>query len=74
MDLAFDEGLQRLYVACEGGAVDVFQFGKGGLRPIGRFAAPAAHTVSVNQKTHRVYIALKNVGGKPVMWILEPKA
>ena len=71
--LTIDEGLQRLYVACEGGAVDVFQIGKGGLKPIGRFSAPSAHTVSVDQKTHRVYIALKNIGGKPQLWILEPR-
>src|SRR5205814_7114054 len=60
--LAFDEGLQRLYVACEGGAVDVFQADREGLRPIGKFSAANAHTVSVDQKTHRVYIALKSVG------------
>lgn len=71
--LATDEGLKRLYVACEGGAVDVFQIGsKGELSSLGKFSAPAAHTVSVDQKTHHVYIALKNVGGKPELWILEP--
>jgi DNA-binding beta-propeller fold protein YncE len=70
--LAFDQGLHRLYVACEGGAVDVFQAEKGGLRPIGKFQAPAAHTVSVDQKNHRVFIALKNVDRKPILWILEP--
>jgi DNA-binding beta-propeller fold protein YncE len=72
--LAIDEGLHRLYVACEGGAVDVFKIEtSGSLRPIGKFTAPAAHTVSVDQKTHRVYLALKSVGGKPQLWILEPR-
>ncbi len=70
--LVIDEGLQRLYVACEGGDIDVFQIGKQGLKSLGKFSAPAAHTVSVDQKTHRVYIALKNVDGKPQLWILEP--
>ncbi len=71
--LAVDEGLRRLYVACEGGAVDVFAIGRSGaLLPLGRFAAPAAHTVSVDQRTHRVYVALKSVGGKPQLWILAP--
>jgi DNA-binding beta-propeller fold protein YncE len=70
--LALDEGLGRLYLGCEGGAVDVFQTVAGGLRSLGRFSAPNAHTVSVDPKTHRVYVALKNVGGKPVLWILRP--
>lgn len=70
--LAIDQGLQRLYVGCEGGAVDVFQIGKERVKSIGKFSAPAAHTVSVDQKTHRVYVALKNVGGKPQLWILKP--
>lgn len=70
--LAFDEGLQRLYVACEGGAVDVFQVGNKGLSPIGKFSAANAHTVSVDSKTHRVYLALKSVNGRPELWILEP--
>ncbi|MBS1716625.1 MAG: YncE family protein [Armatimonadetes bacterium] len=70
--LAFDEGLQRLYVGCEGGAVDVFAAGKQGLRPMGKFRAANAHTVSVDQTTHLVYVALKNVGGKPSLWVLKP--
>lgn len=70
--LAIDEGLGRLYVACEGGAVDVFQTGKNGLRALGRFRAPNSHTVSVDLATHRVYAALKSVAGRPVLWILEP--
>lgn len=70
--LAFDAGLRRLYVACEGGAVDVFDVVDGGLRPAGRLSAPNAHTVSVDPKTHRVFLALKNVGGKPQLWVLAP--
>lgn len=70
--LVVDEGLKRLYVACEGGTVDVFEIALGGLKPLGKFSAPAGHTVSVDPKTHRVYLALKNVAGQPELWILEP--
>jgi DNA-binding beta-propeller fold protein YncE len=68
----FDAGLNRLYIGCEGGAVEVFEAGKAGLTHLGKFEAPNAHTVEVDQRTHRVYVPLKNVGGKPQMWILEP--
>jgi DNA-binding beta-propeller fold protein YncE len=71
--LALDEGLHRLYVACEGDAVDVFQIESSRLKSLGSFHAPNAHTVSVDQKTHRVYIALEKVDGKPMMWVLEPR-
>lgn len=72
--LALDQGLQRLYVACEGGAVHVFQAHSSGLSALGSFKAPAAHTVSVDQKTHRVFLALKSVNGKPALWILQPSS
>ncbi len=70
--LAFDLGLRRLYVACESGVVNVFQEAGGKLTDIGAVRAPHSHTVSVDQKTHRVYLALKDVGGKPVLWVMEP--
>lgn len=70
--LATDKAKGRLYVACEGGAVEVFGISPKGLTPLGKFSAPNAHTVSVDQKTHRVYIALKNIGGHPELWTLMP--
>lgn len=70
--LAMDQSLGRLYVACEGGAVDGFAVTPSGLTHLGDFHAANAHTVSVDEKTHRVYVALKDVGGKPEMWVLEP--
>lgn len=71
--LAIDDGLRRLYVACEGGAVDVFRIGPtGALSAMGKFEAPAAHTVAVDSRTHRVYLALKSIGGRPELWVLEP--
>lgn len=71
--LCLDQKLGRLYVACEGGAVEVFKVGKDGLSRLGKFEAPAAHTIAVDPTTHRVYLALKSVDGKPMMWVLEPK-
>jgi DNA-binding beta-propeller fold protein YncE len=71
--LVLDQKLGRLYVACESGAVEIFKIGKEGLGRLGKFEAPAAHTIAVNATTHRVYLALKSVDGKPMMWVLEPK-
>lgn len=70
--LAIDEGLGRLYVGCEGGAIEVFETVRNGLKALGSFKAPNAHTVSVDPKTHRVFAALEKVNGGPSMWILEP--
>ena len=33
--------------------------------------APHAHTVSVDPRTHRVYLPLENAGGRPVLRIYE---
>ena len=71
--LAFDPGLQRLYVAAELGVVTVFQQRGPGLQPLGEYRAPAAHSVSVDPATHRVYLPLENVGGRPVLRILLPR-
>ena len=69
--LAFDAGLKRLYVAAESGVVSVFQENGKKLRPIGRaFLADEAHTVAVDPMTHRVYFALQNTGGHPVIRVM----
>ena len=70
--LAFDPGLNRLYVASESGVVTVFQERGRVLEPLGEYRAPAAHTVAVDPATHRVYLPLTNVGGRPVLRILLP--
>ena len=69
--LAFDPGWRRLYVASEAGIVSVFDEGEQGLTPIGEYEAPYAHSVSVDPATHRVYLPLENVDGKPVLRIIE---
>lgn len=70
--LAFDPALQRLYVASESGTVSVFAEKGVTLVPLGNVFAPNAHSVSVDPRTHRIYLPLKNVGGRPVLRILEP--
>jgi DNA-binding beta-propeller fold protein YncE len=70
--LAFDPGLGRLYVASESGVVSVFAGGGTGLRAIGEYRAPHAHSVAVDPATHLVYLPLENVDGRPVLRIMAP--
>jgi DNA-binding beta-propeller fold protein YncE len=68
--LAFDPGLARLYVASESGAVAVFHEHDGTLTSLGEYRAPHSHTVAVDPSSHRVYLPLQDVDGKPVLRIL----
>jgi DNA-binding beta-propeller fold protein YncE len=68
--LAFDPVLQRLYVACESGSLAVFEERNGALHSLGEHRAPHAHTVAVDPGTHRVYLPLQEIDGKPVLRIL----
>jgi len=71
--LAFDQGLRRLYVAAESGVVAVFEEEAGTVKPLGSgFLADEAHTVAVDPKTHKLYFALQNVGGRAVIRVMEP--
>lgn len=71
--LALDEGLHRLYVAAESGVLAVFEEEGTGLRKLGQgFFAANAHTLAVDQQTHRVYLPLRDIGGRPVLRIMEP--
>ena len=70
--LAFDPGLRRLYVSAESGTVTVFEENRRDLRQLGQFHTPHAHTVSVDPKTHLVYFPLENVGGRPLLRIMQP--
>lgn len=72
--LAFDPGLRRLYVASESGALTVFEEGNSGLVSLGEYRASHSHTVAVDPSTHRVYLPLQDVGGRPVLRILVPPA
>jgi len=70
--LAMDRKLGLLYVGCEGGEIDVFKVEGQQLKSVGAFTAPNAHTVAVDQRDHRVFVPLKDVNGKPQLWILQP--
>jgi DNA-binding beta-propeller fold protein YncE len=75
--LALDPGLRRLYVGCESGAVSIFEErfadGHAALVPLGEYRAPYAHSVSVDPATHRVYVPLEDVNGKPTLRIFEAR-
>src|SRR5258708_27059459 len=71
--LAFDRGLKRLYVSAESGVVTILDEQDRDLAEVGqKFFAKNAHSVSVDQTTHRVYFPLNDVGGKPVLRIAMP--
>jgi YVTN family beta-propeller protein len=71
--LAFDKGFGRLYVSAESGIVSIFDERVRNLEKVGEgFFAPNAHSVAVDDRTHRVYFPLQNVGGKPILRIALP--
>lgn len=71
--LAFDTWLRRLYVASESGTLSIFEVQQGSVKKIAEgFLADHAHTVSVDSRTHRVFVPLESVKGKPVLHIYEP--
>jgi DNA-binding beta-propeller fold protein YncE len=70
--LAWDPSWRRLYVAAESGALSAYWLDARVLRPLRQIRAPHAHTVSVDPRTHLVYVPLENVNGHPVLRIYEP--
>ena len=68
--LAFDENLRRLYVAAESGVVAVFQERDGSLEQLGWYRAPRAHSVAVDPGTHRIYLPLASLNGRPTLRVL----
>jgi DNA-binding beta-propeller fold protein YncE len=71
--LSLDAPHHQLYVASESGIVSVYDVANGGLKRIAQaFLALHAHVVAVDPDTHRVYFPLQNVGGKPVLRVMEP--
>lgn len=72
--LAFDPGWRRLYVASESGEVTVFAERGADVQPIGTLAMPHAHSIAVDPRTHRVYVPLADVGGRPVLRIMAGPA
>ena len=72
--LAFDTGLRRLYVAAESGVLTIFDVKETGkIETIwSGFYAAGAHTISVDSNSHRVFLPLQNVDGRPVLRIAMP--
>lgn len=70
--LAFDPRLKQLYVSAESGNVWVYREDGRSLKEVGHFFLPRAHTVCVDPRTHLVYFPLENVGGHPLLRIMEP--
>src|SRR4029077_19582655 len=62
--LAWDPSLRRLYVASESGALSEFWLDGQTLRLIAEIRAPRGHTVSVDPRTHFVYLPLENINGR----------
>lgn len=70
--LAWDPAWQRLYVGAESGVLSAYWLDGEMLHPIGDVKAAHAHTVSVDPRTHWIYLPLENVAGRPVLRVLEP--
>ncbi|WP_423760839.1 hypothetical protein [Burkholderia sp. NLJ2] len=71
--LAFDPTLSTLYVAGEDGVVSLFRFKAGTGDKIGEGRLGRnAHVVAVDSTTHRSYFPLKDVGGRPMLRVMEP--
>jgi DNA-binding beta-propeller fold protein YncE len=66
--LALDNTAHLLYVASESGVVSVFNDHDRGARKVGGgYVAPAAHSVAVDEATHRIFLPLEDVDGRPVL-------
>jgi DNA-binding beta-propeller fold protein YncE len=70
--LAWDPSWRRLYVAAESGALSAYVLEGNTLRSLAQIRAPHAHTVSVDPRTHLVYVPLENLNGRPLLRIYEP--
>jgi DNA-binding beta-propeller fold protein YncE len=70
--LAWDPGWRRLYVASESGVLSSFWATGDTLLPLGDLRVPHAHSVSVDPRSHRVYLPLESVGERPVLRVLQP--
>jgi YVTN family beta-propeller protein len=71
--LAYDRQYHLLYVSAESGVVSIFSVRKNAIRKLAQgLLAPHAHTVAVDQATHKVYFPIEDINGKPVLRIMEP--
>lgn len=73
--LAFDTSLLRLYVSAESGVLTIFDEKQDRLEAVAKgFYAAKAHTIAIDSSTHRIYLPLENVSGKPLLRIAVPAA
>ena len=71
--LAWDATWRRLYVASESGVLSAFSATADTLAPLDEWRAPHAHTVSVDPRTHRVYLPLESACVRcSACWIRRP--
>jgi hypothetical protein len=70
--LAWDAAWRRLYVASESGVVSTFVVDGEILHRGGVVRAPHAHSVAVDPRTHRVYLPLENIEGRPLLRVMAP--
>src|SRR5258708_2295713 len=71
--LAYDKGYGRLYVSAESGVITICDEKGRGLEKVAEsLFVPGAHTVAVDERTHRVYWPLQNLNGRPVLRITIP--
>lgn len=72
--LAFELPSSTLYVAGEAGVVSMFSVKGAEVKKIGEGRiGPNAHVVAVDPVTRRAYFPLKNVGGQPVLRVMEAR-
>lgn len=68
--LALDSNWHLLYVASETGVLSVFEESGQSLRKLYEgFVATEAHTIAVDAQTHRIFLPLQEVHGKPLLRI-----
>lgn len=71
--LAFDPAFSLLYVASESGVLSVFHVrGNTVFKAWQARVDVTAHSVAVDTRTHRVYLPLEDIHGKPVLRVMQP--
>jgi YVTN family beta-propeller protein len=69
--LALDGDWHLLYVASESGVVSIFEESGQTLSKVEEgFVARSAHSIAIDGRTHRIYLPLEDVDGKPVLRIV----
>lgn len=72
--LAYDPGLGWLYVASESGVVSLFSVKPPGVKKLGEdLLGPHAHVVAADPATHLAYFPLKDLHGRTVLRITQPR-